>query len=282
MSTRNAKQRCEEAFSRVDLLAMVIVVCLLIAFPLAANSRNTEASMTAVDLNNVRQIMAAMAVYSADNSDHLPHPTWGTIPSGPDGWAYAVFSRGRFPGLPPSIPDAIGRANNTNQLPWAERGLLGKYVNSVRIYECPKDIEDRRRGRFAVFYYGRQNKVTSYEWSGAVCGFGGVEVKDAHKGATYRLSDFAGSDVLQWETGEAIPFNFNDAAVNVADLGELISERHGGSEASTFANVPKIGSSSVGYFGGHVEMVRWQKLHSIRRAGARGKPNSIWCGPGYR
>ena len=48
--------------------------------PARAKSRNETHAV--IDLSNVRQILEAVHIYAAQNSDFMPHPTWGAAPSG--------------------------------------------------------------------------------------------------------------------------------------------------------------------------------------------------------
>jgi type II secretory pathway pseudopilin PulG len=273
------------AFTPIELVVVIAILAILVAMLLPALA-NSDRAERAIDRNNVRQTLVATHMYSTENNDHLPHPTWGSISSGdpgPDGWAYATRNNGRFPGLPGQIPSAQGRLDHTNQLPWFENGRLGPYLaKDQRLLDCPKDIRQRSGGVFAALYRNREMKLTSYTWNGAVCGYGsnGREVPNASSGATFKSSGFKATDFLMWEKDEMLPFNFNDAAQNPVNPNEGVSTRHANVNP---ANLTEMGGGAiVGRFGGSADFVKWSLFTTLRNMGAVGSPNELLCGPGYR
>ena len=67
------------AFTRVELVATIAMLGLLMfaGIPLQAIPRNVDASSATVDLNNVRQIIAAVSLYASDNTSATPiNPIW--------------------------------------------------------------------------------------------------------------------------------------------------------------------------------------------------------------
>lgn len=275
-----AKPRAEEAFTRVDLLATVLVVMFLFSFPLLAVNRTHSQQQRAVDLNNLRQILSATALYSADNKDHLPHPTWGSL-SGPDGWAYAVRNNGRISDAPPLIPNLGGSPDRSRQVPFFRIGQLGPYLKDDKSLECPKDITDRASGRGRILYLQRETKLTSYTANGAISGFGGRMAVDAVSGGTYQSGDFRPQDVIFWEVNESDPFNFNDAGSSPVNIDEGPSRRHAAASPNA-ALMPASGHALVGRVGGSAEFLPFKEVSGWQRTGGIGRPNEIFCGPGFR
>lgn len=264
------------AFTRVELLAVIATLGLLLlaGIPLRALQGNGESSTAVVDLNNVRQIMAAMNMYTVDHADRLPHPTWGGIPAGPDGWAYITENKGRLPGLPDRIPSLGGMADKSAQMPWAGKGQIAPYLQSLEALECPKDVQERADAQYYNRYVQRNCKITSYNWNGAILqGWpqGGLQ--------SHKISGFQGTDILQWEANEIVSFNFNDAAANPVNGSEAVSQRHGHGTANVGAPNEGGGAGTVGYFGGQAKLMRHREFANLREAGG---PNALLCGPGYR
>ncbi len=274
------------AFTLIELLVVIAIIAILAAMLLPALAKAKDKAERTTDLNNVRQVLVAMNMYATDFSDYLPHPTWGSISSGPgpDGWAYATANRGRLPGLPAQIPSAAGRTDNTNQIPWFQIGQLGPLLaKNQRVMDCPRDFRTRGGGRELALWRPREMKLTSYAWNGAVCGYGGGrEVANASSlGATYKLSGFKATDFLMWESDETNPFNFNDAGQNPANASEGVSQRHaGGNPSDPTRDVG--GGAIVGRFGSSVGFIKWKEFTRLRITGGVGRSNELLCGPGYR
>ena len=80
----------ENAFTFTELLAVLCTIALLALFVLPVLARDADSPERAVCLNNMKRIMAAVAMYSTDNNDFLPHPSWGGDLTGADNWCYAT------------------------------------------------------------------------------------------------------------------------------------------------------------------------------------------------
>lgn len=268
------------AFTLIELLVVIAIIAILAAMLLPALSKAKDKAERTMDLNNVRQVLVAMNMYATDNSDSMPHPTWGSISSGnpgPDGWAYAA----RINGV--AIPSAVGRLDGSNQMAWFAAGQLAPFLaRNQKVMECPKDIKMRGGGRFLTLYRDREMKITSYTWNGAVCGYGGgIEVPGAANGRTYKLSGFKANDLLMWESDETVAFNFNDAGQNPANASEGVSQRHAGGNAIDPTR-DAGGGAIVGRFGASTDFVKWKVFTTLRNSGGPRRPNELLCGPGYR
>lgn len=152
----------ESAFTRIELLAVIVTVALLgmLIMPTLARPANDGARM--VCMNNLRQLGMASQMYAADNQDYLPFPNWGGGSTVGPGWLYNSTS---------------GAIPNPELFPWRadppsawESGLWYKYIRNPKSYLCPVDI---RSFTYTVpsAQGGRIEKLSSYVMNGAVCGF---------------------------------------------------------------------------------------------------------------
>jgi prepilin-type N-terminal cleavage/methylation domain-containing protein len=64
------------AFTLIELLVVIAIIAILTALLLPALSRAKNQSAKAADLNNFREILAALHIYTGDNRDSLTWPNW--------------------------------------------------------------------------------------------------------------------------------------------------------------------------------------------------------------
>ena len=277
-------------FALLDLIFVVVFVSFFAAIWSSPHSRFRERTYITIDLNNVRQILRASAIYNSDNNDHMAHPTWGSDLTGPDGWAYLTSKAGReIPGATMNVPGScagvdVNSARFANQLAYFKVGQVSQYLPDVKTAWCPKDIVTRKSGaRLRTLWLGRAMKVTSYAWNGTIGGY--ATPRPDLGGRTYKVSQFQPADWQMWEGNENDSFNFNDAADDPRNSLETFSKRHSGTPSWwTIAGPGKRtypGGAVIGTFGGSASYVRWPKVFDLANQKIP-SPNEILNGPGYR
>lgn len=215
---RPVGSRMRLGFTLIELLLVIGIIGILSALILTAVSKAKNSASKVTDINNLRQIIVALQVYTSDANDVLPWPNWDNGGGNRPGWLYT--------------PDSA--SGNTYNL---EKGLLWPTLRNQKIYVCPMDKPDEARmSAHDGVVEQRQQQVSSYAMNGAVIGYMSMIFPPV------KLEQMQPEDCAFWETDETDPWNFNDGA-NYPREG--VSPRHyqGGIQAT---------------FGGQVNYVRLQ------------------------
>jgi len=132
------------AFMLIELLVLITVLALLVFTQMARLSEAREKLFVTIDLNNMRQILRASALYNADHDDQMAHPTWGSDLTSPDGWAYLTSTKNEsVPGaLQPTPGSCTGRSITskqfTNQLAFFKAGQVTRYYRTWKPPGVPR------------------------------------------------------------------------------------------------------------------------------------------------
>ncbi len=225
-------------FTLIELLVVISVIAVLASILLPALSGAMENSRRTSCVSNLRQLMAGVVSYANDNDGDLPYSNQGAAA---DGWLYAKGKQADPKGL--------------------ETGLLWKYINAVKIYNCPSD-----RPTVAQLAT-RPQKLSSYCMNQAVNFY-----DDAHSPPTAKIGLFPSSAICLWEQDEMPDGSkFTDGS---GDPSKTTTHRHNN-------------GSTVVCFDGHAELLTEKQIAeekakpgSAAPPGAPSDgPNRFWCNP---
>jgi prepilin-type N-terminal cleavage/methylation domain-containing protein len=232
-------------FTLLELLVVIAIIAILAALLLPTLSRAKNQGAKTADINNLRQIMIALHVYTGDNKDVIAWPNWdygGAMPEGTAraGWLYT--------------PDL--NATGTNIFP-APSGLLWDSLRAPAVYLCPMDQPNapaiNAKGKMTY----RANQLCSYIMNGAVIGFRSGYYGDVQP---VTMSQMQPGDCVLFEGDGSDPWHFNDGS---SWPSEGITTRH--LQGATWAAVD--GSAS------YVRQVDW--LNNVYYT----NKNRLWCYP---
>jgi prepilin-type N-terminal cleavage/methylation domain-containing protein len=253
------------AFTLIELLVVIAIIAILAALLLPALTAAKSRAYAVNDINNCKQTMTGMIMYTPDNNEYLPAPGWDI---NVDCWITAALPQKFF--SPHSV--ANFQTDYDIQVSWftgitapepgapvaKKCGQLYPYLINPKLFLCPQDVVDAN-------YLKRKELISSYVWNGSLCGFGAAS-------EPYKIAKFRPTNIVQWENDETlIPRGFPGAWGDFANRpsednlqSPSCSRRHG--KAAQIARMDG-GASREPY----LNMQQWADQSSTA--------NDLWCNP---
>jgi len=249
----SAGRLSRRAFTLIELLVVIAIIAILAAMLLPALARAKDKAARTHCVNNNKQLVLAMNMYSTDSADFLPYPNWGTptLPNGQPapGWLYTPVG-----GAPPnlSVPPYLN-----NPMAAYTNGLYYRYMPNAKSFVCTLDNK-------SPYYAARANKMSTYIMNGAVAGYPGTPLYRSAK-ITQVWSPLC---YIQWEPDENLgnppigAFAYNDAS-SYPNANEGVGRLH-------------QKGAVIQAVGGHVEFITFKQFNDEQNKPTKG---FLWWSP---
>ncbi len=248
-----------QAFTRVELLAVLAVGTVVLATALPAVSSTRVRSGSAACAANQKHLAAAMALYAGDNADALaPTQSWrngaGTVVNLVGGGYWAEVTPTISSSTP--LPEAMERVRTA-----LTNGPLWAYASDEAVHHCPSDA------RFEL----RPGRGWAFDSYSKVNGMAGVPNFNVNQRPFQRFSDIPEPSRSFLFVEESDPRGQNQ--------GTWLLNTSSPSWVDPVAVWHDTGANSV-HADGHLEYHRWTDPATITaaRRGDQGRPGFNWAG----
>jgi prepilin-type processing-associated H-X9-DG protein len=181
----------QHAFTRTDLLVIVITFIILTATFLPVLARTRVKPQGTQCLYNLQQITLAWQMYADDSNNKLA-PNHGAFPPNPDYSGAPIWVSGNMAGGTVGAPyTGISDPTNLALLVDPKFSTLGPYVKNPSLYRCPADQST---------WYG-QPRVRSYSMNAGIgCALNGTHQDPGHSELGHWLSGAGNTSPYPWQT----------------------------------------------------------------------------------
>jgi len=184
--------KLRRAFTLIELLVVISIIGILAALLLPVLSRAKKSAAKATDLNNLKQVIVALHLYTSDSGEVLPPPNWDTGGANGTntGWLYSL--------------DLSATGTNRFKL---MGGLFWETLRTPKVYLCPLDkMDESLYSQMDNMVEQRPQQIASYSMNGAVIDF------NKRIYPPVKLTALRPDDAAFWEPYEGDPHDFIDGA----------------------------------------------------------------------